>query len=98
MTPRPRPQLLRAEQVAELIGVSPRTAADLMRQMPRINIGRSLQRPRWAVYEADVQAWINSRQEPAEIPGQPKRTRKKTSNVTRLDTLLDAHGHIPRRK
>ena len=91
-------KLIRAEQVAELIGVSPQIANTLMKQMPRINIGTSLQRPRWAVYEADVQAWLNSRQLPAETPNQPKRRTKRTASITMLNGLLDEHGHIPRRK
>ena len=88
--------LIRAEQVAAIIGVSPRVAADLMRQMPRVNISRSLQGTRWAVYEADVHAWLASRQAPAETPGQPKRRR--TAKITRMSDMLDERGHIPRRK
>lgn len=90
--------LIRAEQVAAIVGVSQRQAAKLMEQMPRINIGLNHSNPRWVVYEGDLQAWLHSRQIPAEIPGEPKRTRKKASNVTRLNTLLDATGHIPSRK
>ena len=97
MTARPRQPLLRAEQVAELIGVSPRTAADLMRQMPRINIGRSNARPRWAVNEADVYAWMDRRQVPPDDMTQARQRRKRAA-IVRMDGLLDASGHIARRK
>lgn len=92
-----RGALLRADGVAALVGVSPRTAADLMQQMPRVNVGRSMSNPRWAVYEADVKAWLDSRQIPAETPGKPRQARRR-ANITTMPGLLDEHGHIPRRK
>lgn len=90
-------RLIRADQVAEIVGVSPRVAVDLMRQMPRINIGRSLTNPRWAVYESDVHAWVASRQTLAEMPGQPMRQPRKRSKAMQAG-LLDETGHIPRRR
>lgn len=93
----PKGPLIRADQVAEIVGVSPRLAAELMKQMPRINIGLSLSKPRWAVHEGDVHTWLQSRQTPAEVPGEKRKTARRRS-IVRMDGLLDEHGHIPRRK
>jgi len=98
MQRKPRSPLLRAEQVAEIIGVSPRTAADLMQLMPHINIGRSLRKPRWAVTEDDLNAFLASRTAPPELPGPPRPRRRKASPIAHSPYLLDENGHIPRRK
>lgn len=93
-----RSPLLRAEQVAQICCVSPRVAADLMQQMPHINIGRSQQRPRWAVYEDDLYAFLDSRKARPESEPQPRKRRKRANNVVNMSGMLDEHGHILRRK
>ena len=54
-------KLLHTEEVAKVLGVSRRTASDLMRTMPCVNIGTSTTRPHLAVLEPDLDAWIQSR-------------------------------------
>jgi len=61
-------KLLRADDVAEILGVSRRTAMELMRQMPNINIGTSMRRPRLAVRREDLDRWIASRPSPPDGP------------------------------
>lgn len=51
-------KLLRAEDVAGIMGVSLRVAKDLMQEMPRVNIGRSTDHPRWAVEETTLHAFL----------------------------------------
>ena len=51
-------KLLHTEEVAKVLGVSRRTASDLMRTMPCVNIGTSTTRPHLAVLEPDLDAWI----------------------------------------
>ncbi len=98
MQHKPRSPLLRAEQVAEIIGVSSRTAADLIKQMPRINIGRSLRNPRWVVTEDDLNAFLAARTAPPELPSPPRPRRRRASPAIYAAGLLDENGHIPRRK
>lgn len=93
----PRGKLIRAAEVAEIIGVSERQANTLMQQMPRVNIGLSASRPRWAVYENDVQAWLNNREIPAGGTAPARRQSPRRSQAMRLG-LLDETGHVPRRR
>lgn len=95
----PKGALIRADKVAAIIGVSTKKAAELMRQMPRVNIGLTLTNPRWAVYEGDVQDWLQSRQMPADTGATPDSPRRKRRTATpRISELLDEQGHIRRRK
>lgn len=61
-------KLLHTEEVAKVLGVSRRTANDLMRTMPCVNIGTSTTRPHLAVLEPDLDAWIQSRGRCASLP------------------------------
>ena len=48
--------------VASFIGgISPRTAAGLMRTMPCINVSNGDQRKRLRVYQSDLEKWLESR-------------------------------------
>ena len=91
-----RKRLLRADDVASIVGVNRRKAAELMMQMPRVNIGANENNPRWAVFESDLTAWLYKRTvQPAE-PAVSRRGKSKPDPV-KLG-LLDENGLIPRRK
>lgn len=48
--------------VASFIGgISPRTASELMRSMPCVNVGNGEQRKRLRVYQSDLESWLESR-------------------------------------
>ena len=48
--------------VASFIGgISPRTAAGLMRTMPCINVSNGDQRKRLRVYQSDLEKWLETR-------------------------------------
>jgi len=89
-------KLLRADDVAEILGVSRRTAMELMRQMPNINIGTSMRRPRLAVRREDLDRWIASRTSPPDGPAVKQQRRKPVRSLA--PGLLDEFGHIPRRR
>ncbi len=89
-------KLLRADDVAEILGVSRRTAMELMKQMPSVNIGTSLRRPRLAVRREDLDHWIASRTTPPDGPAVRQPRRKPARPLP--PGLLDEFGHIPRRR
>ena len=94
-------KLLHTEDVAKVLGVSRRTANDLMRTMPCVNIGTSNTRPHLAVLEPDLDAWIQSRRmvrQPAPEKREVGRRRKATTKLLVMDGLLDENGRIARRK
>ena len=87
--------------MAKVLGVSRRTANDLMRTMPCVNIGTSTTRPHLAVLESDLDAWIQSRKtvrQSAPEKREAGRRRKATTKLLVMDGLLDENGRIARRK
>lgn len=89
-------KLMNADQIAEALGVSRRVAVDLMQEMPRVNVGRNPNNPRWAVSDADFDAWLAKRTE-IPITAAPRMRRIKASTIA-LPGLLDSNGHIARRR
>lgn len=86
-------------QVAEHIGgITPRSAARLMKTMPCINMGRSEARPRLRVYRSDLLIWLEQRKviraAVARPEIKPARPRIKKSAY---GEGLDADGHVLRR-
>ena len=78
-------KLLHTEEVAKVLGVSRRTASDLMRTM----------------LEPDLDAWIQSRRtvrQPAPEKREAGRRRKATTKLLVMDGLLDENGRIARRR
>ena len=79
--------LLDKNQVAERLGVSPRMAYELMRQMTVVRIGK-----RFRVSEESLNTWIQQNTlQPA------SNTVKPISRKPRL-SVLDGNGKIPLRK
>ena len=94
-------KLLHTEAVAKVLGVSRRTASDLMRTMPCVNIGTRPTRPHLAVLEPDLDAWIQSRRtvrQPDSEKREAGRRRKATTKLLVMDGLLDENGRIARRR
>lgn len=92
-------KLLDRNGVAALLGVSPRTAYSLMRQMRRVPVSKTGQseRPRFFVTESEVTRWQReSIQEPAS-PKQPK-SRKRAAPFVPDPNLFEPDGRIKRRR
>lgn len=55
-------RLMDKHEVASFIGgISPRTAGELMRSMPCVNVGNGSQRLRLRVYQSDLEKWLETR-------------------------------------
>ena len=92
-------RLLTKHDVGAMLGVSPKKAAELMKQMRRINISRdpNSQRPRWAVVESEISRWqAGAAQEPE--TGTAERRRQTRPAKTLYDpALFDENGKIRKR-
>lgn len=91
-------RLMDKHEVASFIGgISPRTAGELMRSMPCVNVSSGNERKRLRVYQSDLEKWLESRksvQSPSLV-----RTRKGTTtkNKPLHGEGLDENGFILKR-
>lgn len=92
-------RLLDKHEVASFIGgISPRTAGELMRSMPCVNVGNGSERLRLRVYQSDLEKWLESRKTvrtPSLVRESRKPDRKK--NTLHGDGL-DENGFVLKRR
>lgn len=83
--------------VASFIGgISPRTAAELMRSMPCINVSNGDQRKRLRVYQSDLEKWLESRK--AVRSSFPVRNRQNPAGKKKTrGEGLDENGYVLKR-
>ena len=84
--------------VASFIGgISPRTAAGLMRSMPCVNVGNGEQRKRLRVYQSDLEKWLESRK--AVQSSFPVRNRQNPARKKKTrGEGLDENGYVLKRR
>ena len=61
--------LLHARDISELYGLSMYEARTIIQRIPRINIGRSEERPRWVVKKEDVDLYLEKRARRNDVQG-----------------------------
>lgn len=85
-------KMLGVDQVAEVLGVTYKTALKVVNELPHIKIGGKLLR----VSETDLQRWIRQKTvTPAAETPAPRRKRKPQEDWSKY---LDENGMIPSRR
>ena len=92
-------RLLDKHEVASFIGgISPRTAGELMRSMPCVNVGNGSERPRLRVYQSDLEKWLESRKT-VRTPSFVREPRKPAGKKNALHgDGLDENGFVLKRR
>lgn len=92
-------RLMDKYEVASFIGgISPRTAGELMRSMPCVNIGNGQQRLRLRVSQLDLEQWLENRKA-VRLVRSPVSDHAKTDRKKALrGDGLDENGYVLKRK
>ena len=89
--------LMNSEAVASFIGgISPRTAAGLMRTMPCVNVSNGEQRKRLRVYQSDLEQWLAKRRAVQPVHSSAK-AEKPAAQKPRRGDGLDENGYVLKR-
>lgn len=62
-------KLFHANDIAEIYGLSLYEARTIMAHIPKINISRGSERPRWVVRQEDIEAYLQKRSQRANVEG-----------------------------
>ena len=62
-------RLFHVRDISELYGLSLYEARTIMERIPKINISRGTQRPRWVAKQADVEAYLLKKAQRNNISG-----------------------------
>ena len=54
-------RLFHASDIVEIYGLSMYEAKTIMQRIPKVNIGRGEQRPRWVVKQSDIESYLKKK-------------------------------------
>ena len=62
-------RLFHIRDISELYGLSIYEARTIMERIPKINISRGSQRPRWVAKQSDIEAYLNKKKQREDMSG-----------------------------
>ena len=62
-------RLFHLKDIEELYGLSKYEAQTVMNRVPKINVGRGKERPRWVAKQSDIEAYFQKKKQREDLSG-----------------------------